>query len=172
MEVVAMIVVWFGLVMVAQAFTEVPKSHAIAVAFGLIPILASWGVGLIDLALRKGGSSLLQGAPLFGDELPIYGLIALSQGAMLVSMIWTATIAFMLDRRFLPAAAWLLTASGLSFLGLIHAFRITSRGVETVIGIFAAPAFALSYLAAAAFLVLFHLYAARPGIAAQAGEIL
>ena len=54
MEVVAMIVVWFGLVMVAQAFTEVPKSHAIAVAFGLIPILASWAVGLIDLALRKG----------------------------------------------------------------------------------------------------------------------
>ena len=28
MEVVAMIVVWFGLVMVAQAFTEVPRSHA------------------------------------------------------------------------------------------------------------------------------------------------
>jgi AGZA family xanthine/uracil permease-like MFS transporter len=172
MEVVAMIVVWFGLVMVAQAFTEVRKSHAIAVAFGLIPILASWGVGLIDLTLRKGGSSFLQGAPLFGDELPIYGLIALSQGALLVSMIWTAAIAFMLDRRFLPAAGWLLAAAGLSCLGFIHAFRITNGGIEPVIGIFVAPAFALSYLAAAAFLVLFHLYAARPGSAAQSGEIL
>jgi AGZA family xanthine/uracil permease-like MFS transporter len=170
MEVVAMIVVWFGLVMVAQAFTEVPKSHAIAVAFGLIPILASWAVGLIDIALRKGGSSFLKGAPLFGDELPIYGLIALSQGALLVSMIWTAAIVFMLDRRFLPAATWLLAAAGLSCLGLIHAFRITDRGIETVIGVFAAPAFAMSYLAGAAFLLAFHLYATRPDIIAARGD--
>jgi adenine/guanine/hypoxanthine permease len=172
MEVVAMIVVWFGLVMVAQAFTEVPKSHAIAVAFGLIPILASWGVGLIDLALRKGGSNFLQGAPLFGDELPIYGLIALSQGALLVSMIWTAAIALMLDRRFVPAAGWMLAAAGLSCLGLIHAFRITDRGVETVIGIFAAPTFAISYFAAAVFLIAFHFYAMRPATIAQSGEML
>jgi AGZA family xanthine/uracil permease-like MFS transporter len=171
-EVVAMIVVWFGLLTVAQAFTEVPKSHAIAVAFGLIPILASWAVGLIDLALRTAGSSFLQGAPRFGDELPIYGLIALSQGALLVSMIWTAAIASMLDRRFLPAAAWLLAAAALSCLGLIHAFRITGRGVETSIGIFAAPAFALGYLAAAVFLVVFHVYATRPETVAQPGEIL
>jgi AGZA family xanthine/uracil permease-like MFS transporter len=171
MEVVAMIVVWFGLVMVAQAFTEVPRSHAIAVAFGLVPILASWAVGLIDLALRKGGSSFLQGAPLFRDELPIYGLIALSQGALLVSMIWTAAIAFMLDRRFLPAAAWLLAAAVLSCAGLIHAFRITDRGIETVLGFLAAPAFAVSYLAGAAFLVAFHFYAARPGTVAAPGDV-
>ena len=60
-----MIVVWFGLVMVGQAFTEVPKSHSIAVAFGLVPILASWAVGLVDLALRKGGSSFLVGRAAF-----------------------------------------------------------------------------------------------------------
>jgi adenine/guanine/hypoxanthine permease len=156
LEVVAMIVVWFGLVMVAQAFTEIPKSHAIAVAFGLIPMFASWAVGLIDVALRKAGSSFLQSAPLFGDELQVYGLVALSQGAVLVSMIWAAVVAFLLDRRLLHAAAWLAAAAGLSCLGLIHAFRITSRGIETVIGIFPAPAFALSYLASAALLVAFH----------------
>jgi AGZA family xanthine/uracil permease-like MFS transporter len=115
---------------------------------------------------------LLQGAPLFGDELPIYGLIALSQGALLVSMIWTAAIAFLLDRRFLPAAGWLLAAAGLSCLGLIHAYRITGRGIETILGIFAAPAFALSYLAAAAFLVVFHVYATRHPTVVQPGEIL
>jgi AGZA family xanthine/uracil permease-like MFS transporter len=161
LEVVAMIVVWFGLVMVAQAFTEIPKSHAIAVAFGLIPMLASWAVGLIDVALRTAGSSFLQSAPLFGDQLYVYGLIALSQGALLVSMIWAAVIAYLLDRRFLHAAAWLVGAAALSCTGFIHAFRITSRGVETVIGFFTAPAFALSYLAAAIFLVGFHFYAAR-----------
>ena len=42
LEVVAIVIVWFGLVMVAQAFQEIPKSHCIAVAFGLLPMLASW----------------------------------------------------------------------------------------------------------------------------------
>src|ERR1700722_15795289 len=144
LEVVAMIVVWFGLLMVAQSFTEIPKSHAIAVAFGLIPLLASWAVGLVDLALRKGGSSFLQSAPSFGDELPIYGLIALSQGALLVSMAWAASLALLLDRRFLHAAAWLCAAAVLSCFGLIHAFRISSQGVENVIGFLAAPAFTAS----------------------------
>ena len=164
LEVVAMIVVWFGLLMVAQSFTEIPKSHAIAVAFGLIPMLASWAVGLIDTAVRTSGSSLLQTAPLFGDQLYIYGLIALSQGALLVSMIWAAVIAYLLDRRLLHAAAWLGAAAVLSCLGLIHAFRITGRGVETVLGVFAAPAFAFSYLAGAVFLVpfIFMLRARRP----------
>jgi hypothetical protein len=72
-----------------RAFIEIPKSHAIAVAFGLIPLLASWAVGLVDLVLREGGSSFLQSAPSFGDELPIYGLIPLSQGALLASMVWS-----------------------------------------------------------------------------------
>jgi adenine/guanine/hypoxanthine permease len=170
LEVVAMIVVWFGLVMVAQAFTEIPKSHAIAVAFGLIPMLASWAVGLIDVALRTAGSSFLQSAPLFGGQLYVYGLIALSQGALLISMIWAAVIAYLLDRRFLHAAAWLAGAAVLSWTGFIHAFRITSRGVETVIGVFAAPAFALSYLAAAIFLVGFHFYAVRNSEVTQTAE--
>ncbi|HEY4709953.1 MAG TPA: hypothetical protein VIH46_07275 [Candidatus Acidoferrales bacterium] len=170
LEVVAMIVVWFGLVMVAQAFTEIPKSHAIAVAFGLIPMLASWAVGLIDVALRTAGSSFLQSAPLFGDQLYVYGLIALSQGALLISMIWAAVVAYLLDRRFLHAAGWLVAAAVLSLTGFIHAFRITSLGVETVIGVFAAPAFALSYLAAAIFLIGFHFYAVRNTEATRAAE--
>jgi AGZA family xanthine/uracil permease-like MFS transporter len=161
LEVVAMVVVWFGLVMVAQAFTEIPKPHAIAVGFGLIPMIAAWVVGLIDIALRTAGSSFLEAAPHFGDQLYVYGLIALGQGALLVSMLWAAVIAYLLDGRLLRAAAWLAGAAVLSFTGFIHAFRITDRGVETVIGFFAAPSFAWSYLAAAAFVAAFHFYAIR-----------
>jgi AGZA family xanthine/uracil permease-like MFS transporter len=158
LEVVAIVIVWFGVVMVAQAFQEVPKSHCIAIAFGLLPMLASWGLQLVDLGLRKGGSSLLEAAPKFGEELAIYGLISLSQGALLVSMVWAAAIAYMLDRRFLPAAGWLMAGAGLSFCGLIHAYDLSSTGVVNKLGIFAAPEFAISYAAAALFLVGCHFY--------------
>jgi AGZA family xanthine/uracil permease-like MFS transporter len=157
-EVVTMIVVWFGLVMIGQAFTEIPKAHAVAVAFGLLPMLASWAVELIDLAVRKAGSNLMLTAPLFGDELAIYGLIALSQGALLVSMLWAASLVYLSERRFLPAAGWLFAGSTLSFFGIIHAFSLTANGVENKIGFAAAPSFAFSYALAAAFLVGCHYY--------------
>jgi AGZA family xanthine/uracil permease-like MFS transporter len=163
LEVVAIVIVWFGLVMVAQAFQEVPKSHCIAIAFGLLPMLASWGLQLVDLALRKGGSSLLEAAPKFGDELAIYGLIALSQGALLISMLWAATIAYLLDRKFLHAAGWLLAGSALSFFGVIHAFTLNSAGLGNNPGIFAAPKFVLSYAAGALCLAGFHWYARSYG---------
>jgi AGZA family xanthine/uracil permease-like MFS transporter len=121
-------------------------------------MLASWALELVDLALRKAGSSLFEAAPKFGDELAIYGLIALSQGGLLVSMIWAAAIAFMLDRRFLPAAGWLLAGAALCCFGLIHAYALTPQGIENRIGLFVAPAFASSYFVAAAFLVLCHIY--------------
>jgi len=170
LEVVAIVIVWFGLVMVAQAFQEIPKSHCIAVAFGLLPMLASWGLQLVDLALRKGGSSLLQAAPKFGDELAIYGLIALSQGALLVSMVWAAALAYILDRRFLPAAGWLLAGAVLSFFGLIHAYDLNSAGIVNKLGVFAAPEFAISYAAAALFLAGCHFYIRRFPSAAQNSE--
>jgi AGZA family xanthine/uracil permease-like MFS transporter len=170
LEVVAIVIVWFGLVMVAQAFQEIPKSHCIAVAFGLLPMLAAWGLQLVDLALRKAGSSLLQAAPTFGEELAIYGLIALSQGALLVSMIWAAAIAYMLDRRFLPAAGWLLAGAVLSFFGLIHAYELNSAGIVNKLGIFAAPGFVVSYAAGALFLAGCHFYVRRFPSAAQNSE--
>ena len=37
-EVAAAVIIWFGLVMMGQAFSEVSASHAIAVALGLIPL--------------------------------------------------------------------------------------------------------------------------------------
>lgn len=152
-EVVAIIVVWFGLVMMGQAFTEVPKAHAIAVAFGLIPMLASWALEILDTALHVGGSSLQQAAPLFGDQLPIYGLIALSQGSVLTSMVWAAAIVYIVDRRFLLAAVWMGAGAVLSGVGMIHAYKLTAAGVENRLGLGAAPEFMWSYALGALFLV-------------------
>jgi AGZA family xanthine/uracil permease-like MFS transporter len=161
LEVVAMVVVWFGLVMVGQAFQEVSKDHCIAVAFGLIPMLASWALQLVDLAAREAGSNLFAIAPRFGDELAIYGMISLSQGALLVSMVWAAALAWIFDRRFLQAAIWLGAGSIFSFFGLIHAYTLTPQGVNNKLGLFASPVFVASYAAAAAFLLFCHLYATK-----------
>ncbi|HEY0760482.1 MAG TPA: hypothetical protein VGD59_14620 [Acidisarcina sp.] len=164
LEVVAMVVVWFGLVMVGQAFQEVSKPHCIAVALGLVPMLASWALELVDTSIVKAGSTLYATAPRFGDEVAIYGLIALSQGALLVSMIWAATLAYTFDRRFAHAAAWLGTGAALSCFGVIHAYRLTPLGVRNNIGWWVDPAFTLSYAASAGFLLGCHYYCKRaPG---------
>ncbi len=170
LEVVAIIVVWFGLVMMGQAFTEVPKAHALAVAFGLIPMLAGWALELVDTAVRTAGSSLLACAPKFGGELQIYGLIALSQGSLLTSMLWAAALVYMIERRFLAAAVWLGAGAVLSCFGLIHAYVITAAGVENRLGWWVAPEFTISYALGAGFLVGCYFYAKRPGTETPCAE--
>ncbi|HEX4074748.1 MAG TPA: hypothetical protein VHX49_05060, partial [Candidatus Acidoferrales bacterium] len=161
LEVVAFAVVWFGLAMVGQAFAEVPASHTVAVALGLVPMLAQWVTQTVDLAVRAAGSDLMTVAPRFGGQLAIYGLIALGQGALLVSMIWAAALVWMLERQFLRASVWMLVAAALSCFGVIHAYRLTALGIENKLGWWVAPDFTLSYLAAALFLLLCHWYTQR-----------
>jgi AGZA family xanthine/uracil permease-like MFS transporter len=85
-------------------------------------------------------------------------MIALSQGAILISMVWAAALACVLDRHFLRAAAWMAAASVLSCLGLIHAYTLSAEGVDNKLGLFAAPEFAMSYGAVALLLVGCHFY--------------
>lgn len=69
MEAALGILLWIGLVITAQAFQETPKSHALAVALGLIPSLAAWALVVVETTARKAGSSLFAVAPLFGADL-------------------------------------------------------------------------------------------------------
>jgi AGZA family xanthine/uracil permease-like MFS transporter len=158
LEVVAFVVVWFGLAMVGQAFREVPAAHSVAVALGIVPMLAQWVTQIVDLAVRKTGGDLMTVAPRFGGELAIYGMIALGQGALLTSMIWAAALVWIIERRFLPAAAWMLAAAGLSCFGVIHAYQLSAQGIENHLGWWVAPEFTLGYLASALFLLACHWY--------------
>lgn len=159
LEVVAFAVVWFGLAMVAQAFQEVPAAHTVAVALGIVPMLAQWVTQIVDLAIRKTGGDLMTVAPRFGGELAIYGMIALGQGALLVSMIWAAALVWIIERSFLKASAWMLVAAALSCFGVIHAYQLTPQGIKNHLGWWVAPEFTLSYLAGAGFLLVCHAYA-------------
>lgn len=157
-QVVAIVIVWFGLAMVGQAFQEVPKVHGVAVAFGLIPLVCSWGLQQVETGLGQVGSSLFACNAVAGGALPLKGLIGLSQGAILVSMIWSAAIAYIIDQRFLLAAAWLVAGAAASCVGLIHGYELTDKGIVGHLGFLVAPHFAASYLLAAAFLVGCHFY--------------
>ena len=163
LEVAGPVIVWFGLVTVAQAFTEVPRAQAVAVVLGLVPMLAQWASGIADTVARKAGSSLAEVLPLMGTELALSGLIALGQGGLLTSMIWAAALALVIERRFVQAALWISAASLLSAIGVIHAYSLTPAGIEGHIAWGAAPAFTFSYAAGALLLLLCAWYAKVTG---------
>ena len=141
------ILVWIGIVMVAQAFQSVPGRHAPAVAVGLFPALAAWGLLLVQGALGLAGTSLSAlGRKAFEGSLSIRGMIVLERGFLFSSMILAAISVFLTDRRFRMASGWALCAAVLSFFGVIHAYEIAPGGVISRFGFAAAPRIALSYL--------------------------
>jgi adenine/guanine/hypoxanthine permease len=161
LEVAGPVIVWFGLVTVGQAFTEVPSNQALAVAMGLVPALAQWATGIADTVARKAGSSLMAIASRMGDDLAIGGLIALGQGSLLTSMIWSAALVLIVQKRFGQAAGWVGAGAALSAFGVIHAYRLSANGVESRIGWWVAPDFALAYAGGAAFLLACEWYRKR-----------
>jgi AGZA family xanthine/uracil permease-like MFS transporter len=154
LEVAAPVVVWFGLITVGQAVVEVPANQAIAVVIGLIPALAQWVAGIVDTVARKAGSSLMEIAPRMGGDLALGGLLALGQGSLLTSMLWSAMLALIVQRRFLAAAGWSAAAGCFSALGIIHSYSLSPAGIENHIGWWVSPQFALAYAGGAAFLLL------------------
>jgi AGZA family xanthine/uracil permease-like MFS transporter len=157
------ILLWIGIIITAQAFQEVPRKHALAVALGLVPSLAAWALVLVETALRAAGSNLAAALPKFGDNLYIEGVIALSQGFVLTSMLLSAALAFMIDRAFLKAAGWIFASAVFSALGLIHAYRVGPAGVENVFGWMAAPSFAAAYFIGGCGMLGFHFFARNDG---------
>ena len=151
------ILLWIGIIITAQAFQEVPKRHTLAVAFGLVPSLAAWALTLIETSLQKAGKTLFEAAPAFGRDLHIHGIIALSQGFLLSSMILSAMLVSAMEREFLRAGVWAVIAAGLSMIGLIHAYDLVPSGVQNRFGVSAAPEFALMYGLSGLFLLMLHL---------------
>jgi len=155
------ILVWIGIIITAQAFTQVPARHALAVAIGLVPALAAWGLTMVEKALGAAGASLYTHVDKFGAGLYIRGVISLSQGFLLTSMILSSVLVFIVEHQFLRAAGWMLAGAVLSMVGLIHACELTAGGVRTKLSWAAAPDFAAVYALVAGLLVAFHLMSSR-----------
>lgn len=156
------ILLWIGIVITAQAFSAVPARHALAVAVGLVPALACWALYLVETSLRVAGKGLAESLPALALEgLHVRGMVALSQGFLLSSMLLAAIVAHVVDGALRRAAAWCGAAALLSLLGIVHGFVLGPGGVENrfldlALGPAApnpAPVFALGYAAAGGLLL-------------------
>jgi adenine/guanine/hypoxanthine permease len=141
------ILLYIGIIIVAQAFQETPREHAPAVALGIVPALAGWGLLMLETGLRAGGTSLFQvGLGKFShDSVAIHGMISLERGFIFTSMILAAIGVALIERKFARAAAWALVAALLAALGVIHAYELTPEGLTSRFGFMAAPEFFLGY---------------------------
>jgi len=130
LEAILGILLWIGLIITAQAFQEVPKSHAPAVAIGFIPSLAAWVILLIQTTLQKAapGYTLQEAAEKFSPDMFVSGIICLAQGFMFIAIFFSAIIAKVIDRQWRAAAIWCLIASVASACGIIHGFVFTDDG--------------------------------------------
>ena len=144
----AAIVLWIGIIMTAQAFQSTPLRHAPAVAFGLFPAVAAYGISVMEKTLGVAGKSweTINFDVLRKSGFCISGMIALDRGFILTAMILAAIVVFIIDKDFLKAACWAIVGSLLSFFGIIHAYKITASGIVSVLGVNASSYFSIGYL--------------------------
>ncbi len=163
-EAAGVILIWIGLVMTSQAFQTTPRSHAPAVALGLIPALAAWGTVVVSQTVGAVGAAMSDGSIAhrafenldvfvsYGLQLP--GLVALSQGFMLSSVVWAATAVCLVERRLGQAAAWMGVGAVMAFFGFIHAGEISVEGVLYSLGFATGAKWAAGYALTAVFFMI------------------
>ncbi|MEM9445179.1 MAG: NCS2 family permease [Verrucomicrobiota bacterium] len=147
MEATLGILLWIGIIMMAQSFHETPKHHALAVSLGLIPAFAGWALLLIEGTLRVTGTSLDDALNNFIiQDIHIEGMIALNQGFLITSMILASLTVCLIEHRFRAAFLWCCIGAVLSMLGIIHAYTINQGIIQISLGFYEAPQFIIAYL--------------------------
>ncbi|MCA9093471.1 MAG: NCS2 family permease, partial [Planctomycetaceae bacterium] len=129
------IVLWIGIIITAQAFQAVPPNHAPAVAIGLFPAIAAWGLNVtMGAFLLAGGKTLqdiLTANPLMeSNGFLIQGMLIIDRGYILTCMFLSAICAFLIDRQFNRAAGWSAAAALAAFIGLTHSFQVQGNNVD------------------------------------------
>ena len=158
------IVLWIGIIITAQAFQTTPSAHAPAVAIGLFPAIAAWGLLVLTQTLGAAGSAsrdpglaarvLADPAAFQQSGLQLDGLVALSQGFMVTSIVWSAMSAHLIDRAFRRAAGWAAIGAVAAFFGFVHAGSITPAGGLYQIGWATGWRWAVGYLLCALFFLI------------------
>src|SRR2546423_3615906 len=109
------IVLWIGMMIVAQAFDGTPRAHTPAVVVGLLPGIGAWGALLAKNGLRAAGLGGPAGgftAALVGEfqknDVWIAGAFALEQGFLFTAMVLSAAVVGVIERRGARGSALVL----------------------------------------------------------------
>lgn len=104
-------IIFVGVMIISAAMRVCEGRYYLAFIVGVLPSLADWGKNIAS------------------DRLPLEGL---SQGNLVIGLIWAAMLYYVIDRRFLQAAVWSCVAIFMSFVGLIHSSKLGAHvsGVE------------------------------------------
>ena len=119
--VLAPILIFVALEIVAESFRACPARHFAAVAFAFFPTVARL-IGIMlgnpEIVSPENLQRLLE-AP--GKSLPeTLVTIALGNGFILTAMLWGGFLAELIDRRLIISAIYLMIMATLTFFGVIH----------------------------------------------------
>jgi adenine/guanine/hypoxanthine permease len=139
------ILLYIGMLIGAQAFQTTPTKHAPAIVLALTPHLAAWCKTLMDGALGAAGTSAAAiGMDKLGQVGVLYhGLEVLGGGSILTGLVLGAIGVFVIEKKFVEAAAFALSGAVLTFFGFMHG--------ESV-GLAVTPTVAIAYAIVAVFL--------------------
>ena len=146
------IVLWIGIVISAQAFEATPRQHAPAVVVGLLPGIGAWGALMAKNGLHAAGLGGPAGpftVALINEfqktDTWIHGAFSLEQGFLFTSMLLSAAVVNVIERKWVAAAAWCAIAALLSTTGLMHSYQWTFG--DTTLRLSPAWPFAIGYTA-------------------------
>ncbi|MEX2286863.1 MAG: NCS2 family permease [Planctomycetaceae bacterium] len=134
------IVLWIGIIITAQAFQATPRDHAPAVAIGLFPAIAAWGLTVVQgafVAVERGTAKAVTMQELLTQNVAadvngflLHGMIVIERGYIFTCMMLAAVAACLIDRKFFSAGVWSLVAALFAFVGLTHAYQLVGNSVD------------------------------------------
>lgn len=149
-SVVAPILVFVGMSMVATAFQTNDTRYYPAVALAMLPYFGNYVMTRFNNAAGETVADISS------------GIVPLGQGAMFTAILIGAMTVATIDHQFRRAATFALCAAGFSFVGLMHAPRLAFN---------AAPDFVLGYVVMALFFAGFaYMVSARQGRPLPSGD--
>jgi len=117
------ILLYIGMLIGAQAFQTTPTKHAPAIVLALTPHLAAWCKTLMDGALGAAGTSAAAiGMDKLGQVGVLYhGLEVLGGGSILTGLVLGAIGVFVIEKKFVEAAAFALSGAFGGLAGILLA---------------------------------------------------
>ena len=155
--------VYIGITITAQAFETTAQRYTPAVVMGILPGIAGWGTLLLNAGLQIGAAPTGE-TPFSQDTLAALhqnyvwagGLFALDQGQIVTSVLLSALMVYIIDKRYLAAALCSTLAAVLSFSGAIHAWMLTPTGPSLQLGFGSGGSWSAGYAVMTAVLIAAH----------------